>query len=351
MRGALVLLAINGAGALTTGTGLASHIDKIQEQHLSPKNEVSPQAAATTNVVTSNAEKEARSPDEKEARLADQIADKVLQTMFVHKMDIPNALSCPSTFTASAECCSTPTCLLKDGCKCGIEYTDIGWDDCMRTKCNDFQSSGPKYTYIPGQNTTIDQSTQGSASCFAKDVSTACLFSSAVSECERVLMADLIPGDLVLGRDGATTVVAVQHKAADTNAEMLTFHMANGQSVSMTADHGIFADSVLIAAADVKVGSVLSVGTVSRITKREAATINAVTVSGTIVADGVLAASNPIWIASVTVDAPLTRAVVNVILYAGGDVDSMSAGFVKVAGMLTGAILTAKALRTQKVSA
>ena len=35
-----------------------------------------------------------------------------------------------------------------------------------------------------------------------------------------------------VGRDGATTVVAVQHKAVDTVAEMLTFHTAGG-AVSM----------------------------------------------------------------------------------------------------------------------
>ena len=125
---------------------------------------------------------------------------------------------------------------------------------------------------------------------------------------------------------------------------MLTFHTAAG-AVSMTPDHAVFADGQLVAAAQVKVGSLLSTGAVKRITKGEAAIINPVTASGTIVADGVLAASNPLWIASLTVDAPLARAVVNAVLYAVGDVDSVAAGFVKVA---VTAFLGAAALKQLK---
>ena len=193
----------------------------------------------------------------------------------------------------------------------------------------------------------------GSPSCFAKLMTTACLLSSACApfECKQVLMADLAVGDLVLtaaaGVLAATTVIAVQHKAVDTIAEMLTFDMADGTSVSMTPDHAIFADGQLVAAAEAKVGSTLtntegdSVA-VERITKSEGAIINAVTASGTILADGVLAASNPLWVASLTVDAPIARAVVNAVLYAVGDVDSIAAGFVKVAATLA---LAAAALR------
>ena len=190
----------------------------------------------------------------------------------------------------------------------------------------------------------------GGNPCFAKDSTTVCLLASPFAECEHVLMADLVPGDLVLGRDGATTVVANQHKAVDTLSEMLTFHTAKGE-VSMTPNHGVFVDGELVAAADAKVGSSLSTGVIKRITKREAAIINAVTADGTIVADGVLAASNPYWIASLTVDAPLTRAVVNTVLYVAADVDSVAAGAVKIATMLVGATLAAKALRSRKASA
>jgi len=166
-------------------------------------------------------------------------------------------------------------------------------------------------------------------------------------------MSDLAVGDLVLGRWGATAIVVVQliaqHKAVDTISEMLTFHTAAGTS-SMTPDHAVFADGELVAAAQVKVGSLLSTGAVKRIAKSEGAIINAVTADGTIVADGILAASNPMWIASLTVDAPLTRAVVNGILFAVGDVDTVTAGLVKAAvtaGFTLGAVaLAANALKT-----
>jgi len=163
-------------------------------------------------------------------------------------------------------------------------------------------------------------------------------------------MADLVPGDLVLGRDGATAVVAVQHKAVDTFGEMLTFHTATG-AVSMTPDHAIFADGALVAASNVLIGATLSTGTVKRITKGDAKIINAATADGTIVANGVLAASNPMWIASLTVDAPLTRAAVNAVLFAVGDVDSIAAGFIKVGSTLAAAAVAAKAFRTRKASA
>ncbi len=189
-------------------------------------------------------------------------------------------------------------------------------------------SSSPALPSSPGPGPSGPS--PSSSPCFAKETTTACHLSSTAAACDRVLLADLVPGDLVLGRDGATTVVAVQHKAVDTLAEMLTFHTTDGASVSMTPDHGLFVDGALMAAADAKVGSTLSAGTITRITKGKATIINAVTADGTIIADGILAASNPLWIAALTVDAPITRALVNAALYAAGDVDSVGAGFVAV---------------------
>ena len=68
-----------------------------------------------------------------------------------------------------------------------------------------------------------------------------CRFASPEAECQDELMANLAVGDYVLGRDGATRVIAVQHKANDIVSEMLTFH-TDGRAVSMTADHGVFVD-------------------------------------------------------------------------------------------------------------
>ena len=61
----------------------------------------------------------------------------------------------------------------------------------------------------------------------------------------------------------------------------------------------------------------------------------------------VLAASNPAWLAALTIDAPWTRAVANALVLAAGDVDSIGEGAVavlgKVAAGLAVAALMAKA--------
>ena len=145
---------------------------------------------------------------------------------------------------------------------------------------------------------------------------------------------------------GPTTVIAVQHKSIDTVAEMLTISTTSGTSVSMTPDHALYVDGALVRAADATVGALIiesngELTPIKRITKSKATIINAVTASGTIIANNVVTASNPFWIASVTVDAPLTRAVVNAAILVAGDVDSLSAG---VAAVLTKICVTALAV-------
>ena len=115
----------------------------------------------------------------------------------------------------------------------------------------------------------------------------------------------------------------------------------------------LFLDGALRTAADAKVGSTL-INTngqpirIQRITKGEGTIINAVTASGTIVANGILAASNPYWIAALTIDAPLTRAVVNAVLYAVGDVDSVARGVATVMATLALAALAALAAKAMR---
>jgi len=256
-----------------------------------------------------------------------------------------------TNFAANCPPDNTTIVGFKNSPPCNIEFSEKSSSSGGSSSGSSSSTTGGSSSSGGGSSSsTTGSSSTSSGSCFAKDSTTVCLLASPEAECEPALMADLVPGDLVLGRDGATTVIANQHKDADTIGEMLTFHTAGG-SVSMTPDHAVFADGALIAAADVAVGAALSTGTVKRISKGEAPIINAVTVDGTIVADGVLAASNPMWIASLTVDAPLSRAVVNAALYAVGDVDSVAAGFAKVATTLVGVAVAAKALRTRKASA
>jgi hypothetical protein len=173
-----------------------------------------------------------------------------------------------------------------------------------------------------------------SANCFSKQT-TACRFPSPTANtCHSVLMTDLVGGDLVLGRNGATRVIAVHHKNNHDPARvapMLNFHMRGRGKVSMTPDHGIFSDGKLVAASEVFVGSVLSGGKVERITKSMAGIVNPVTADATIVADGVLAASHPFAVAKDLIDAPTMRTILNACMYSVGDVD----GFAE-AGLIAG---------------
>ena len=168
--------------------------------------------------------------------------------------------------------------------------------------------------------------------CFSKQT-TACRFPSPTANtCHSVLMTDLVSGDLVLGRNGATRVIAVHHKNNHDPARvapMLNFHMRGRGKVSMTPDHGIFSDGKLVAASEVFVGSVLSGGKVERITKSMAGIVNPVTADATIVADGVLAASHPFAVAKDLIDAPTMRTILNACMYSVGDVDGFAeAGFI-----------------------
>lgn len=188
-----------------------------------------------------------------------------------------------------------------------------------------------------------------------------------------VFARDLVAGDRVLtatpeGVLSSTYVVANQHKAFDTTATMLTLHTATG-SVSMTPDHAGFVDGMLVAAYDAQVGAFLTdavqaVKKITHVTKGEGAIINPVTTSGTILvsdhgAAPVLAATNPYWVARITIAFPTVRAIVNAALYIGGDVDSLVAGIAGVLGKIiatcavvgtAGAALTGAALKSRKAT-
>ena len=240
------------------------------------------------------------------------IAELVLkkQNAALAQISVQAAKSCKAAGNYQKNVCGSFQCVKFLGgpnCdNCGtFGNQDCGFNEAFVAQCKlsaECQSvPDPFPTPLPPPNNNA-----GKSDCFAKETSTACLFASPAAECKRVLMADLAVGDLVLGREGATAVVAVQHKAIDMTAKMLTFHTPKG-AVSMTPDHAVFVDGKLVAAAEVKVGSLLSTGAFKHITKSEGAIINAVTADGTIVADGILAASNPMWITSFTVDAPISH--------------------------------------------
>ncbi len=245
----------------------------------------------------------------------------------------PKKKSVGQSCKSDSECASTNSC-------------------CSADEMCDFFSNTSNCKCVDRVTCWYKPSDFGSSTCFDKASTTACHLASPTAECNHVLMADLAVGDLVLGREGATTVLAVQHKAVDTRADMITLHTADGGVLSLTHDHALFVDGVLRAAREAKVGATLTNALgqptrIKRIVKGEGLIVNAVTCDGTIVANGLLAASNPLSIASLTVDKPLLRAVVNAVIFVAGDVDSVASGAATVAATLAFAALAANALCTR----
>jgi len=133
---------------------------------------------------------------------------------------------------------------------------------------------------------------------------------------QRVLMAELVAGDLVLtstpaGKTAITRVLVNQHAATDAHTSVLTLHTPSGR-VSVTPDHVLLADDAFVAAWHVAVGMHL-VGAegqplvVRQITLQKSATvINPITTAGTILAidvgTPVLAATHPEWVAHTMLD-------------------------------------------------
>jgi len=302
-------------------------------------------AAAEAKAVAAMAEKEAMYN-----AIADKIAKRVTAMAGFEckctKNDFTTAakVDCPGApvITEQSQCMAGAA---GQGCTCAWQ----GTGGITTTTGGDTSTT----TGAPSSSTTGGTSS-GKKDCFARDT-TACFLASPLAECEHVLMADLAVGDLVLGREGATRVLANQHKAVESFAEMLTFVMADGATVSMTPTHGLWVDGTLAAAADVKVGSLVTNAqgesvVVKRIATASKSIINPVTADGTIIASGILAASNPSWIAALTVDAPVARAVVNTVLYAVGDVDSIEAGCAKVTAAIAIAAIASKLLKSRAAS-
>jgi len=135
-------------------------------------------------------------------------------------------------------------------------------------------------------------------------------------------MANLVAGDLVLtGKDEINRVIVNQHMRSSIVAPMVNIQHATG-SLSLTADHVIFADGKFVAARDVKIGSVLEPhSVVTDVTESMSAIINPLTTNSRILAAGlegqpVLGSTHPEWIAQFFLDMyPMSASLTNAISY------------------------------------
>lgn len=260
----------------------------------------------------------------------------------------------------------------------GNETPLAGWDGtpegCSSNACGGGFSHYQKKTSSSSSSSSSTVTTTTTGGCFDKATTTACRLAgsdvtaeAAYNACflqtpasnharaaERVLMAELKTGDSVLtattgGALYATRVVTNQHAHKDeVTAKMLVLHTTGAKMgrrattrLSLTPDHALYVDGVLMAAAEARVGSTLTTAdgrsvTVTRMettTDFTATVINPVTASGTLLADGYLAASHPIWIAPYVLACDPIRVLVNAALLAvGGDVcDGLSFGLLLLA--------------------
>ena len=273
-------------------------------------------------------------------------------------------------------------------CQCTINSCgeDMCQGDCSATGFDTWCRESCQGT---GQQAFLDK---GACPCFSKESTTACRVDEAAatptdafSACftktsdpaaARVPMADLRTGDRVLtSTDGSlstTRVVVNQHASADTKAEMITLHMANGRTaLSLTPSHAIYVDGELVAASDAKVGSLLTTAEgkktkITRVVRNVATIINPVTTTGTILASDhgppVLAASHPFrvdWLpvplAPLLVASPTCRAVANAAMYLVGDVVDfytfIAVLFVKLSVALLAIGLAKRAMKKGRLNA
>jgi len=372
MRAVGSLLIVSVAFAVPADKGAPSHV-VTSESTVKLDDQVAQAVASQLHEREVAAEAEKMAKDHKLNALADKIAERVIRA---------------EAYCSGSGCCSC-------ACTCDIltkSYPAMLCADCTAAFCSSKIAGYGECTAVPTHSqtsTTTDIDTTGPSStstttsssgggCFSKSSTTACRLAdpsasvdAAFSACyenenngaaSRVMMADLVPGDYVLtdttaGTLQATRVLVNQHTAHEKTAETLTLITAEGATLSVTADHGLYVDGALIMAAEAKVGATLNNGVLRRIVKNsEAAIINPVTATGTILASDsgapFLAASHPMWIASRVADSSATRLLVNAAILYVGDVDSVTSGVVhgiaKVVATVGILVLARKALQSSK---
>jgi len=231
---------------------------------------------------------------------------------------------CADCGTRTAAC--VPVCLDN----CGLFNSDAQCDDgglgAQYSYCdngNDCTDCGDSCrTTAPVVSAVADNgywTTTTTAPCFAAETTTACKIVGDVApaearrqcydetkgtDAELVLMKNLAAGDVVLAADAAGAlslerVVVNQHKANPLASALLEVHHSAGV-LSLTPDHVLVVDGAFVPARDAKPGSALTLAdgskaAVERVAAAHGAVVNPVTSSGTIVADGVVAATHPEW--------------------------------------------------------
>ena len=194
-------------------------------------------------------------------------------------------------------------------CPCGSDTTDCGVRTATANATGDcvLEEAKPCFARTTTACRLVDTAASASAAfgaCFgAGDVTT-----PAVAE--RVSMASLVAGDLVLSSPHATTRVLVnQHRAVVRAAPMVTISHATG-TLTLTPDHMLLVDGTYQPARNAKPGSRLEglpASIVAAVAATNEAIVSPLTRSSTILAAGreggaVVASCFPEWVAPLVVD-------------------------------------------------
>ena len=133
-------------------------------------------------------------------------------------------------------------------------------------------------------------------------------FGDASAAAERVLMADLRAGDVVLSTPTeATRIIVNEHVVMEETSPMLTIAHADGE-LKLTPDHVLLVDGAFKPAREAAVGATLSSGSrVEHVTASAGGIINPITTSGRVLAAGkigmpVVASVYGAWIADYFLD-------------------------------------------------
>lgn len=135
----------------------------------------------------------------------------------------------------------------------------------------------------------------------ASDDENTCFPAAATVELEDgsfVRMDALSVGDMVkVGPTEFSRVFMFTHKMADVTQKFVTLSTASGAELSLTAGHFIYANGALVAAKNVQIGDVLTLGNgdstsvVSVASKTDAGLYNPQTVNGNVIVDSIMSST------------------------------------------------------------
>lgn len=165
------------------------------------------------------------------------------------------------------------------------------------TVASDATTLAADTTTVAGEKSTATTATVKSAS----DEGSTCFPAAATVELEDgsfVRMDTLSVGDMVkVGPTEFSRVFMFTHKMSDVTQKFVSLSTASGAELSLTAGHFIYANGALVAAKNVQIGDVLTLGNgdstsvISVASTMDAGLYNPQTVNGNVIVDSIISST------------------------------------------------------------